>query len=179
MRRVVLLALAVGASAVAAASAGAAETHSNCIQFDSSGSNIIGFTPNCTQTIQQDGGPPILIPVTDACTGEPGILTLSISHQTYHITVNGAGDVWDTGTSNGTASFVPNDGTGPTGQGTWTNWFGDSFNRQNSVQHFTLNIRQTLSNGGTVTFHENGHVSFTPNGPAVSFDKTTSTSTCG
>jgi hypothetical protein len=174
MKRVVLLALVLGVAAVVAGNAGAAETHSNCIQFDGSG-NVIGLTPNCSQTISQKGGTPIQMPAVDPCTNETGILTLAISHQVYHINVDGAGDAWDTGTQSGTASFAPDDGTGPTAEGTWVNWFGDSFNAQNLVQSFTTNVSLALSNGQRATFHEVGHVTFTPNGPAVSFDKPTPT----
>jgi hypothetical protein len=170
MKRVILLTLVVGIAAAATGNASAAETHSNCIQFDGNG-NVIGLTPNCTQTVSQKGGTPMQMPTVDPCTGETGVLTLAISHQIYHINVNGADDAWDTGTMNGMATFAPDDGTGPTAQGSWVNWFGDSFNAKNLVQHFTFNLALQLSNGQKVTFHETAHMSFTPNGPAVSFDK--------
>jgi hypothetical protein len=174
VKRLLFLGLILGLAGVVAAPLATAETHSNCIQFDSSG-NVIGLTPNCTQTISQQGGTPMSFAGANPCTGDTGTVTLLFTHQVYHINVNGASDAWDTGTSNGTASFVPDDSSKPSGQGTWTNWFGDSFNAQNFVQHFTMNFDIHLSNGQTATFHENGHVSFTPNGPAVSFDKTSAT----
>jgi hypothetical protein len=153
-----------------ATAASAAETHANCITFDSSG-NVIGLTPNCSQTISQQGGAPQSFPGANPCTGDPGTATETPSHQVYHINVNGAGDAWDSGTMTSTVSFVPDDPSKPTGSGTSTNWFGDSFNAQNSVQHFTFNVSVHFSNGQNATLHEVGHITLTPNGPGVSFDK--------
>lgn len=151
--------------------ASAAETHNNCIQFDSNG-NVIGLTPNCSQTISQESGQaPPPFEVTNPCTGQTGSLALVVAHQVYHINVDGAGDAWDSGTTSGTASFTPDGTSTPTAQGSWTNWFGDSFNAQNVVQTFTIDINLKSAGGGTVVVHETGHVTFTPSGPSVFFDK--------
>ena len=175
MRKLVVLGTLVGLLGVAGVSAPrhvtAAETHSNCIIFNPTGPPTL--TPMCSETISQAGGPTQAQPDTNPCTGDLGTFKTSTRHQVYHINVNGAGDAWDSGTQNGTATFVPNDPSAPSGSGSWTSWFGDSFNAQNMVQHFTFNVSVRLTNGQTVTFHESGHLSFTPNGPSVTFDKTT------
>lgn len=153
--------------------AAAAETHSNCINFDPYGNATL--TPNCTQTISVAGGGSQSFPAADPCTGDPGLVTQTVSRQVYHINVDGAGDAWDSGTINGTVAFAPTDSSKASGAGTFTIWFGDSFNAKNMVQTFTASNRLQLSNGQHLTIHGTGHVTFTPNGPAVSFDKRTIT----
>ena len=178
MRRLALLGLVVGVSAVAGFAtdrhhAAAAETHVDCITFDSNG-NFVGVTPNCSMTISQRGGDSQSFPSANPCTGDSGTVTLSITHQVYHINVNGASDAWDTGTQNGTLTFTPDDPSKASGSGSWTDWFGDSFNAQNLVQHFTFHASIHTSTGQTVGLHEIGHVSFAatdPVTPVVAFDK--------
>lgn len=176
MKRFAVLGVAVGLLCIIGAlgpgSLSAAETHSNCITFDANG-NLVGLTPNCSQTIAMQGGTGFSFPGTNPCTGDTGTVSFAISHQVYHINVNGAGDAWDSGTDNGTATWVPDNAGAPTGQGSWVSWFGDSFNAQNTVNTFTFTFVIHFSNGQTATMHEVGHVTFTPNGPAVSFDKPT------
>ena len=150
--------------------AAAAETHSNCATFDNNG-NIISVTPNCTQTIQQKGGQPMSMPSTNPCTNDSGTLTLFITEQVFHITVNGAGDVWVTGTTNGRTSFVSNDPNAPSGTGHWTAWFGGSLNKNNTVLHDIFNLNVHYTNGQTVTFHMINHMSITPSGVSNTFSK--------
>lgn len=173
MRRFVLLVVAccVAATISAPGLAGAAETHTNCITFDGGG-NVIGLTPNCSQTVSQQGGvPPQSKPVVNPCTGDTGIVTLLVTHQIYHINVDGAGDGWDTGTMNTSVSFVPDDSSKPSGSGSSTAWFGDSFNAQNTVQTFTARVAVHFSNGQTAIMHEVGHFALTPGGATFTFDK--------
>lgn len=144
----------------------AAETHSNCIVFDTSG-NPVSFTPNCTQTMTSVGGDPQTMPVVNPCTGDPGILTQTPGRSVYHITVNGAGDAWDTGTTQGTVTFTPTDPSAPTAAGPFATWFGDELNAQNMVQHFTFDATLHVSNGQTVKAHIQAQMTFTPNGPVV------------
>ena len=107
------------------------------------------------------------------CTGAPGTLTLTYTGF-VHITVNNAGDEWDTGNMHGNFSFAPNDITQSTYTGHFASWFGDSFNRNNSVSHFILNLHGTGSDGSTLDFHENGHFSTNADGTVtVAFDKAT------
>jgi hypothetical protein len=94
----------------------AAETHTNCIQFDPSGS--VTLTPDCSETIHGVLGPPQPpLEVINPCNGDTGALSLDIAQAVYHITVNGAGDAWDTGTTTGTAVFT--DDAGSSGSGTF------------------------------------------------------------
>ena len=186
MKRLALLGLVVGISAVAGVAGGAhrvvaAETHTDCIQFDSGG-NVIGLTPNCSMTVVQAGGQSQSFPAANPCTGDTGTVTLGVSHQVFHININGALDGWDTGTQTGSATFTPDDPTAASGSGTNTGWFGDSFNMQNLVQHFTMSVRIHLSDGTNVTVHGVGHISFSASNsitPVVAFDKKSLNFTCG
>lgn len=178
MKRLALLGLVVGFSAVAGVASGAhravaAETHTDCITFDGDG-NVIGLTPMCSMTVVQQGGDPQVFAGANPCTGDPGTVAIAPSRSVYHINVDGAGDAWDTGTSTGTVSFTPDDASAPSGSGTVTNWFGDSFNMQNMEQTFTLSIRIQLSDGTHLTMHEVGHITFAASDtatPVVVFDK--------
>lgn len=184
VKRLALLGLVVGFSAAAGVASGAhrvaaAETHTDCITFDSSG-NVIGITPNCSMTISAQGGAPQSMPGVDPCTGDPGTLTMTVTHQIYHINVDGAGDAWDTGTVNGGISFTPDDASAPSGSGAYANWFGDSFNARNMEQTFTFAASLQLTNGQHVAVHAVGHVTFAasnPITPVVAFDDFSATCT--
>ena len=167
--------IAIGVTALAASGlivtgsthAFAAETHSGCISFDSTG-NITGLTPNCSQTVHVVSRPNSM-PAIDPCTGGTGVVTLNDAHDVFHVTINGASDGWLTGTDTGTAAFV-GDAGGPTGSGTWTAWFGSEFNRNNMVMHGTFSLRLTLSDGTHVTVHDNSQLVLTPGGAGISFN---------
>lgn len=112
------------------------------------------------------------------CSGASGDLTALSVNGVMHETVNKAGDFWDTGTLTGTFQFTPDDRSLPTYTGHGTAWFGDSINNQNVVNHFTMNLNLTGTDGSTVAFHEAGHISTNANGvPVVVFDK--QNTTCG
>jgi hypothetical protein len=178
MKRLLVAALlAVGMSGAAGAAATAvagpavaAETHSNCITFNPDGS--VTLVPNCSQTTVTNAPVSQSFSMPNPCDpSSTGSFTMTFTRQVYHITVNGAGDAWDTGTSTGTVSFVPDVSSNPSGAGHLTSWFGDSFNAQNMVQHSTFTVVVHTTDGQTISQHETVHVSLTPNGPAVSFDK--------
>jgi hypothetical protein len=182
LKRLAVLGIVVAVGAIAGATsdrhaAAAAETHSNCIQFDQNG-NFVGVTPNCTMTISMNGGQPESFPSVNPCTGDTGTIDIAISHQVYHINVNGAGDAWDSGTQSGTVSWTPDDASAPSGAGSMASWFGDSFNAQNMEQSFTFHASIHLSNGQTISMGEVGHVTFAAGSssapvPVVAFDKPT------
>ena len=92
-----------------------------------------------------------------------------------HITINKAGDVWDTGTMTGPFVLVPDDPTIPTYTGHATTWFGDSINNQNLVSHFTINAHATAPNAPAFDFHEVGHFNTSASGtnPPLFFDYAT------
>jgi hypothetical protein len=92
----------------------------------------------------------------------------------FHITINVAGDSWDTSTMAGPFTLVPDDPSIPTYTGHTTAWFGDSFNNQNFVMHFTINAHATAPNAPPFDFHENFHFSVSADtNPPVFFDNAT------
>jgi hypothetical protein len=160
----------LGTYGVATAPSAFAETHSNCVSFDSSG-NITGVTPNCSETFHSPSGSSSN-PGADPCNPtDTGTITMNNTQDVFHVTVNGAGDVWLTNTDSGTVSFVPDDSTMAGGSGHWTAWFGGSLNRNSAVLHSTFNIAVHLSDGTTLTSHETVHMSMSASGVQISFDK--------
>jgi hypothetical protein len=93
----------------------------------------------------------------------------------FHIIINKAGDAWDTSTMTGPFVLVPDDPSLPTYTGHATAWFGDSFNNQNEVHHFTINAHATAPNAPAFDFHETFHFSTSASGtnPPLIFDKAT------
>ncbi len=116
-------------------------------------------------------------PGPNPCTGATGTLNAISVNGVMHETINKAGDIWDTGTITGTFQFVPDDPSQPTYTGHGTFWFGDSFNNQNQVNHFTNSLNLTGSDGSSVTYHENGHFSVSASGIPNELDHVSAT--CG
>jgi hypothetical protein len=87
-----------------------------------------------------------------------GLLTITIKNGIAHITINKAGDEWDTSTSEGTFVFVA-DGTGVMYTGHFTEWFGDSNNNQNQVHHATINFVGSSADGSRISLHIEFHFS--------------------
>ena len=69
-----------------------------------------------------------------------------------------------TGTDEGVATFTPDDPQGATASGHFTEWFGESFNNQNDVQHFTSTFRLKGSDGSHIVVQETAHFSTNANG---------------
>lgn len=159
--------LLVGAFAVTGTTTALGDTHGNCVQFDSNG-NFVGVTPSCSETLHVTS-PPMFFPAS-TCAGAPGIVELDDNHSVFHINVNSARDAWLTGTDGGTASFTPSNPSDPSGQGTWTSWFGEKFNNHSTVNGSTQTIRLHLSDGTEFVFHENTHATLTPGGVTLSHD---------
>lgn len=116
-------------------------------------------------------------PGPNPCTGVSGTLAATSVNGVLHETINKAGDIWDTGTLTGTFQFVPDDSSLPTYTGHGTAWFGDSLNNLNSVNHFTMNLNLTGTDGSTITYHEVGHFSVSASGIPNDFDNVSVT--CG
>lgn len=112
------------------------------------------------------------MPSANPCTGVPGTVTLTYNG-VIHFTVNKAGDFWDTGNQTGDFVFIPDDASQPSYTGHFHNWFGDSFNNRNQVDHFTFQVNGVGSDGSTLTFHEVGHFSVSASGAVETFDKPT------
>ena len=172
MRKFVIATLLAGAAsgfmlASGPISAAAAETHGNCVQFDTSGNIVPGsVVPNCTETVSVQGGDPQQMSMPNPCTGDPGTVTLYITHQVFHVNVNGAGDIWLTGTQTGAATFTSSD-DGPNYSGHATSWFGAELNRQNAVTTGTLNVAMQDGAGDVVSLHQVTHMRFDSSGAIV------------
>lgn len=118
-----------------------------------------------TQTLQSN------VPCVDPSNGPPtGILTLTYG-EVFHETVNQAGDGWLTSTVTGDLSFIPSDSARPSYAGHFENWFGASFNLNNSVFHDTSNTTATGSDGSHLSFHMIDHMSISASGITLQFDK--------
>jgi hypothetical protein len=111
---------------------------------------------------------PIVCP--DGSTVPGGLLAITVETGVFHLTVNTAGDFWDTSTFEGTFTFVGTDGVTVTGH--FTEWFGDSSNNRNSVSHATLNFVGTTAAGTRLNLHLEFHLSLSATGEANFFAKT-------
>jgi hypothetical protein len=138
----------------------------------------------CTPVAQGNGSQTCTVNFKNAVTKfhigpPPSCLLSGMITQTFngvaHITINKAGDGWDTGTMTGPFVLVPDDSSIPTYTGHATTWFGDSFNNQNMVTHFTINARATAPNAPPFDFHEVFHFSVSANStnPPLVFDYAT------
>lgn len=137
------------------------------------GAGTVTFTQTFHNAVQvMNPGPPDF--AANPCTGDPGTLTLTyngVFHVTEQTSGQGAGTSWATGTQTGDLLFVPTDPGLPSYTGHFTAWFGDENNLQNGVEHSTLTVHATGSDGSTLTFHDTSHLSISASGIALSFDK--------
>lgn len=103
------------------------------------------------------------------CTGDPGTVR-AIENQVFHGTVSKTGS-WFTGTVEGMFTFTPDNPAKVTYRGHFATWFGDENNLRNGVEHSTLNINATGSDGSHLQFHDNAQATLNANGTVtVSFD---------
>lgn len=122
--------------------------------------------------------------VTNPCTGAQDVLTLTNVNGVLHITVNKAGDEWDTGTLAGSFTLDPapppaNPTLGlPSYSGHAETWFGDSFNQTNQVNHAIFNLHGTGSDGSSLTVHMLFHYSTNANG-TITVSTNNTSFTCG
>lgn len=149
--------------------AGAAESHENCITVDDNGT-ITDVTPSCSETIHVTGDTESR-PEVNPCTGDLGTFTSTADESVLHVSVNKDSEIWVTGTDEGTATFIPDDVHGVGGSGHWTDWFGFNLNEQTTEQTFTFDAAMHLDNGQNVTFHEVVHLLLTPTGFQFQWDK--------
>jgi hypothetical protein len=173
MRRLVTVALfALALGLVGSAPAVAAEVHVPFCGIDPV--TLTGGIPGCTFTQNVHGQVqtfPTNVPCVDPMTGPPtGILTITFNG-VFHVTVNGAGDVWVTSTSAGDFSFAPFPPRTVSYTGHFTTWFGASLNRNNGVFHDTFNVHGTGSDGSTLSAHFITHFSMSASGMTLVFDK--------
>jgi hypothetical protein len=104
-------------------------------------------------------------PVANPCNGAPGTIAATaktgFEHETYFTT---GPEFWFTSTAEGTATFTPDDPTGVVASGRFTEWFGESFNNKNDVQHNTSTFNLKGSDGSHIVVHETFHFSTNANG---------------
>ena len=176
MRRLVLAALfTLALGLVGSSPAFAAQVHVPFCGIDPM--TLTGGIPGCSFTQNVHGQVqtfPTNVPCVDPPMGPPtGTLTTTFN-AVFHVTVNGAGDVWVTGTQEGNFSFTPF--APPLGgtisyTGHFASWFGASLNKNNAVFHDTFNVHGTGSDGSTLTFHIISHTSFSASGITLTFVK--------
>jgi hypothetical protein len=162
-----ILAFALAGLSLSVIDAAAAETHFNCATFDSNG-NIVSVVPNCSET-QILKNQTTSMPGANPCSGVPGTLSEDFRNEIFHVTVNGAGDVWLTTTQTGSISFVPFDTSQPSYFGHTEFWFGGSLNKNNAVIHDASNARLTGTDGTTIAMHVVDHMSLSARGMVNTF----------
>jgi hypothetical protein len=129
-------------------------------------------TYTCTMHLTNFTPPPM--PVTpivcpDGSQVPGGVLSITIQNGVFHVTINTAGDLWDTSTVEGPFTFVSD--AGVTYSGHYTQWFGDSLNNKNAVSHGTLNFVGT-SGTSMLNLHLLIHFSISASGNPNVFMKT-------
>jgi hypothetical protein len=169
MRRLlVILALVLGAIAIPVPAA-AAEVHVPFCGLDPI--TLTGGIPNCTYTVTSHGVVSVDTANVNPCSFVVGTATTT-TNSILHVTVNGAGDVWVTGTTTYHFTFVPNapNASGaPSYRGEFTFWFGVSLNKNNSVMHDIGNIVLNGSDGSQITLHVVDHFSVSASGVVNNF----------
>lgn len=104
-------------------------------------------------------------PVPNPCNGASGTIAATANtafeHETYFTT---GPEFWFTSTAEGTATFTPDDSTGVSASGHFAEWFGESFNNKNDVQHNTSTFNLKGSDGSHIVVHETFHFSTNANG---------------
>jgi hypothetical protein len=102
-------------------------------------------------------------PVKNQCTGTAGTFAAIAANQVFHITMQADGNLWATGTSEGTATFVPFE-AGVSYSGHFVNWFGEAINQKNHVEHMTTTYALTGTDGSRLVIHMSSHLSTNANG---------------
>jgi hypothetical protein len=102
---------------------------------------------------------------TNPCTGATGTLTAIAKTSVFHVTsfTNGP-EFWMTGTAEGMVTFTPADPQGVAASGHFAEWFGESFNNKNDVQHFTSTFTLKGTDGSHIVVRETAHFSINANG---------------
>ncbi len=76
------------------------------------------------------------------CNGAPGTIAATANtgfeHETYFTTAGP--EFWFTSTAEGTATLTPDDSTGVSASGHFTEWFGGVLQQQNDIQHNTSTL---------------------------------------
>jgi hypothetical protein len=102
-------------------------------------------------------------PVENQCTGAAGTFAAIAANEVFHITTQADGNLWATGTAEGTATFVPFE-EGVSYSGHFVNWFGEAINQKNHIEHFTSTYVLTGTDGSRLVIHMLSHLSTNANG---------------
>jgi hypothetical protein len=103
--------------------------------------------------------------MTNPCTGATGTLTAIAKTGVFHVTSFTSGpEFWMTGTAEGAVTFTPDDPHGVAASGHFAEWFGESFNNKNDVQHSTSTFQLKGTDGSHIAVHEVTHFSINANG---------------
>jgi hypothetical protein len=168
--RLLLLVIAV----LAFSTAGAAAAFAGTVPPDQFTCGVTNFTTPCNQSAHFTDLTQQASPVPNA-TGCPAYFLTDVADITgtgqghEHAIINNAGDGWFTTTENGfvTVTFI-NPVTGGTDAvltGHLTEWFGGSFNKNNFVNHDTINFAGDQG----VSFHAVDHMSQSAAGQITEF----------
>jgi hypothetical protein len=113
-------------------------------------------------------------PVTNPCSGAHGTLSATAATEVFHITTQADGTFWVTGTAQGSVTFTPSNPKAASAVGHFAQWFGESSNDRNDVQHDTGNFNLQASDGTHIVVHRASHLSTNANGVVtVSFNNFT------
>jgi hypothetical protein len=102
-------------------------------------------------------------PVKNQCTGTEGTFAAIAANEVFHITMQADGNLWATGTAEGTATFAPFE-AGVSYSGHFVKWFGEAINQRNHIEHFTTTYALTGTDGSRVVIHMSSHLSTNANG---------------
>jgi hypothetical protein len=117
--------------------------------------------------------------VTNKCTGEEGTLLGVARNFKIHATTQADGNTWVTGTGNGSLTFTPVNPGGVTYSGHFTQWFGESLNNKNKVEHATGTFVLRGTDGSTVHIHMVFHLSTNANGEVTMKEAGSTDFDCG
>jgi hypothetical protein len=110
-------------------------------------------------------------PAENQCTGAAGTFTAVAANEVFHITTQADGELWATGTDEGTVTFVPFE-AGISFSGHFVNWFGGALNQKNHVENFTSTYVLTGTDGSRVVLHMGSHLSTNASGAiTVEFER--------
>jgi hypothetical protein len=125
-----------------------------------------GQTTSCTVHLTNVTFPPFEVAPNfcpDGSVVPGGLLTITVDNGVAHITVNGAGDEWDTSTLEGSFQFLTND-VGPLYTGHFVEWFGDSINNRNAVSNAVINFVGSSASGGQIRLNVELHLRISVSG---------------
>jgi hypothetical protein len=143
MRRLLTLAATVSMLAMLGLSSITASAASSCSPNPSG-------TTTCTMNLHGATYP--VGPPNPPCIPPDATGVASNVNAVFHITINGAGDSWSTGTIEGDVTLtVPSTATTYTGH--FSEWFGSEANNKNFVNNMTFNAHLTAPNGSTIAAH--------------------------